>query len=132
LDWIATLWKPFVGEFAREMRSVHPHAIVFVEPPVNEKPPQWDTSAAEDPTQRRVCYAPHWYDGLTLMNKHFSTWWTIDYIGYKRGKYLNIALALSVGLNGIKKNFSRQLGTIKDEGLRHIGTLIILNESNLM
>jgi hypothetical protein len=24
---------------------------------------------------RRIAYTPHWYDGLTLMNKHFNPWW---------------------------------------------------------
>jgi len=28
--------------------------------------------------RQRVCVAPHWYDGLTLVLKTFRPWWTVD------------------------------------------------------
>jgi hypothetical protein len=119
LDWISYYWKPFIRRYTQTIRDVHSKAIIFVEPPVNEIPPVWEPEAG-DPVDR-ICYTPHWYDGVTLMNKHFSPWWTIDYIGYKRGMYSNILSALSFGYKGIKNNFSKQLGMIRDEGLGYIG-----------
>ena len=119
IDWIHQFWKPFVRAFTQTIRSAHQHAIIFVEPPVNEQPPLWNPEDG-DPTDR-ICYTPHWYDGITLMNKTFSSLWTVDYIGYIRGKYWNILGALSFGYGGIKNNFSRQLCLIKDEGTTYLG-----------
>jgi hypothetical protein len=76
IDWTAELWLPFVRRFGESVRQLHPLAIMFLDTPVNRPPPRCEG------VETRVCYAPHWYDGITLMNKHFSPWWTLDYVGF--------------------------------------------------
>jgi hypothetical protein len=121
IEWVSDYWKPFVRQFTCQIRLEHSHAIIFIEPPVNEPPPAWRPEEG-DPDDR-ICYTPHWYDGITLMNKQFSSLWTLDYIGYKRGLYWSILGALSFGRSGIHRNFTRQLGLIREEGLKYLGML---------
>lgn len=122
VDWTSDYWKPFVRNYSKKIRDAHQDALIFLEPPVNEPPPMFEE---EDDAEilRRVVYTPHWYDGITLMNKSFSRWWTVDFIGYKRGIYSSILSALSFGPRGVKDNFARQLGMIKSEGLAFIGDI---------
>ncbi|KAJ3181836.1 hypothetical protein HDU85_003351 [Gaertneriomyces sp. JEL0708] len=114
VDYINDCWMPFVRRFVQSIRAVHSDAVIFVEPPVNEHPPTWDPSHG-DP-QDRLCYAPHWYDGLTLINKHFNRWLAVDYLGYLRGKYPHIAFAVKVGNWGVAQAFRSQLKLLRDEG----------------
>lgn len=50
------------------IRSVHSDAIMFCQPPVLEIPP--DLKGTED-DDRNMVYASHYYDGLTLLTKHW-------------------------------------------------------------
>jgi hypothetical protein len=85
---------------------------------VNEIPPRLQKGI--DPTER-IIYSPHWYDGLTLVNKAFG-WWNFDYVGLKRGKYGGGVLhALKIGYRDIRQSFAEQLGWIKQEGLDYFG-----------
>lgn len=117
VDPLRQFWKPFVNDFSRAIRNVHPRSIIFVEPPVNALPPVWEDGDVEGP----IVFAPHWYDGLTLINKHFNTWFNVDYIGFLRGKYSSIAFALKFGEAAIKKGFQSQLRTLREEGEEAIG-----------
>ena len=119
VDFAEDFWRVFVRKYTSSIRSIQERAIIFIEPPVNEIPPFWRPEEG-DPVER-ICYAPHWYDGLTLMNKHFSTIFAIDYIGFIRGRYSNVLQALSFGMRGIKNNFSGQLSMIRKEGLAYLG-----------
>lgn len=55
-------WK----SWAKAIRRIHTSAILFLQPPVWVIPPLLDD---ETKTLGRVVYAPHYYDGLTLMTK---------------------------------------------------------------
>lgn len=33
---------------------------------------------------RRIAYTPHWYDGMTLVNKHFRPWFNVDVLSVLR------------------------------------------------
>ena len=48
------------------IRSVQPDAILFCQPPVLEIPPSLKGTKDDDPN---MVYAPHYYDGVTLMTK---------------------------------------------------------------
>ncbi|KAJ3271920.1 hypothetical protein HK104_004602, partial [Borealophlyctis nickersoniae] len=119
VDFLADFWKPFVRRFTHKLRAVQPQAIIFVEPPVNEFPPGWDETAG-DPGGR-LCYAPHFYDGLTLISKHFTSWFAVDYVNYLRGKYSHVCFAVKFGLSGVKSAFSMQLATLQEEGRKYLG-----------
>jgi hypothetical protein len=117
IDFLADFWKPFVNRFTKSLRAVHKDCIMFVEPPVNAVPPVWEKDDAAGP----ICFAPHWYDGLTLVNKHWNSWYNIDYIGFLRGKYSSIAFAIKFGEAAIKHCFQSQLRMIREEGERYVG-----------
>ncbi|KAF9167993.1 hypothetical protein DFQ26_001973 [Actinomortierella ambigua] len=116
---------PFCRRFAQAMRSVHRAAIIFLEPPVNEIPPSLppphdDEDVAQFDLTSRVVYAPHWYDGLTLIGKKWN-FFNIDYLGVKRGRYPNYAAAVKIGDKAIRECFRHQLACIKEEGQQSIG-----------
>ncbi|EPZ33623.1 Glycoside hydrolase, superfamily domain-containing protein [Rozella allomycis CSF55] len=117
VDFHEDFWKPFALKYVNEIRKVHNKAIIFIEPAVNESPPRWSINDPHD----RIVYAPHWYDGYTLIRKAFSAFLTVDFIGYKNGRYPTLLHSFSFGLPGIKGNFSRQLAHILKEGTDLIG-----------
>lgn len=65
-------YLPFAQKFAREIRSVDPEAILFIETEPSQVPPVNQANALEN-----IVYAPHWYDGVTLVQKTFS-----PFLGY--------------------------------------------------
>ncbi|KAF9970400.1 hypothetical protein BGZ73_006883 [Actinomortierella ambigua] len=116
---------PFCRRFAQAVRSIHRAAIIFLEPPVNEIPPSLppphdDEDVAQFDLTSRVVYAPHWYDGLTLLGKKWN-FFNIDYLGVKRGRYPNYASAVKIGDKAIRECFRHQLACIKEEGQQSIG-----------
>lgn len=50
------------------IRSVHPETIMFCQPPVMEIPPALKGTEDDDPN---MVHAVHFYDGLTLLTKHW-------------------------------------------------------------
>ncbi|KAJ3125137.1 Dynein heavy chain 1, axonemal [Nowakowskiella sp. JEL0407] len=114
--------KSFFNKFALGIRVQHPEAIIFLEPPANELPPKYD----ENDVRERIVYAPHWYDGVTLVNKVWNNWYNIRFLGVKRGIYSNYVTALLVGEENIKKGFTDELALIRKERLERIGNIPIL------
>ena len=66
-------FKPFVNRYAREIRSVAPDAILFVEGLSTSDELTWGNSDAPN-----IVHAPHWYDGFSLVLKLFYRWMTIN------------------------------------------------------
>lgn len=60
-------WLPYWKKWAPVIRSVHPEAIHFVHSPVFQIPPVIDGPEI----QGRVAFSSHFYDGLTLVTKHW-------------------------------------------------------------
>ncbi|KAI8577882.1 hypothetical protein K450DRAFT_249716 [Umbelopsis ramanniana AG] len=112
------LWMDHIQKFGEAIRSVHSEAILFVQPTVLSYPPEFPS------TMKRLAYVPHWYDGLTLVQKTWKNY-NVDVIGLKRGKYgngpLKYARALRVGEKSIRKCFQEQLGTLQHEGRDRVG-----------
>ncbi|KAF9104742.1 hypothetical protein BGX29_001354 [Mortierella sp. GBA35] len=124
-DFGARAFLPFCRRFAQAVRTIHKAAIIFLEPPVNEIPPSLppphdDDDVAQFDITSRVVYAPHWYDGLTLLNKRWN-FFNIDYLGVKRGRYPNYAAAVKIGEKAIKECFRHQLACVKEEGQAALG-----------
>ena len=113
-----THWIDHLLAYAQSIRSIHTDAIMFVQPPILQVPPQ--LPAVLD----RLVYAPHWYDGLTLVNKKWNKY-NVDFIGLNRGKYgtgsLRFIRALRIGEKAIRQCFADQLKTLQTEGLDNIG-----------
>ncbi|KAI7895421.1 glycoside hydrolase superfamily [Mucor mucedo] len=111
-------WIDYLMTYAECIRSVHWDAIMFVQSPILAIPPKLPASL------KRLVYAPHWYDGLTLVKKKWCNY-NVDFINLQRGKYgtgpLRFVRALRLGEKSIRQCFVDQLKTMKGEGLEQIG-----------
>ena len=106
--FIDEFWRPHWQTFATRMRQSHPEAILFVAPPVFAPPPQLD----ERYLKGRCCLSTHYYDGLTLVSRHWN-WFNADALGLIRGKYSSTVGAVRVGERAIRKSLQEQLGYLK-------------------
>ena len=102
-------WRPFWRKYVARIRAAHPEAINFVQPPVFAQPPPLD---GPDDLKGRACYSGHYYDGLTLVSRHWN-WFNADTLGVLRGKYWTILQALRVGEKAIRQSLQEQLGILK-------------------
>jgi len=55
-------YKPFANRFATAIRQEIPNALIFIETEPGSSPPRWGKDDAPG-----IVYAPHWYDGVTLV-----------------------------------------------------------------
>jgi hypothetical protein len=105
-------FKPFANRYAREIRSVAPEALIFVESVPSFTHLHWGKADASN-----VVHAPHWYDAVTLLKKTFMPWFTVDADTRK----------LVFGARNVRRNFAEQLGRLlhqSDEQMNGAPTLI--------
>lgn len=100
------------------IRSVWPSSIMLCQPPVMELPPALKGTADDDPN---MVHAVHFYDGLTLLTKHWNRLYNVDVIGVLRGKYLTPAFAVKIGETAIRNCLRNQLKFLRDESLQYVG-----------
>jgi hypothetical protein len=103
-------------EYAELIRKHHPEAIHFIQPPVFKRPPELPVSHLG----RRACLSPHYYDGLTLLTRHWN-WFNADALGLMRGKYSTILQAVKIGESAIRNSLQQQLGILKADCLEVLG-----------
>ncbi len=106
VDFADDYLKPFLARYAREIRSVDPEALIFLEAPVRSHPPHWDLGAIPD-----VVHAAHWYDGLTLFLKRFSPWLGVESDTNK----------VIFGRQRVRRSFAEQLARLKAEAGEYLG-----------
>ncbi|MEO8392382.1 MAG: cellulase family glycosylhydrolase [Chloroflexota bacterium] len=105
-DFVHDYLKPFIARFADGIRSVDPDAIIFVEGVPGGAHGDW---GADNPPQ--TVNAGHWYDVITLVMKHFSPDFTMDFF---TNQPVN-------GAENVGAAFAKQLGGLKTESLEHMG-----------
>ena len=110
IEFIKDFWRPHWQAYARRIRQSHPEAIMFLHPPVFAMPPP----IKEDDLRGRCCYSTHYYDGLTLVTRHWN-WFNSDALGLIRGKYKHVLQAVRIGERAIRKSFREQLGMFKED-----------------
>jgi len=92
--------KPFLLRYTEEIRSVDPDALIFIESGYESGNVIW---GPDNPPH--VVYAPHWYDGITLITKkwnpelNFRTHPTVEAV---------------VGAENVQALFQEQLGERKN------------------
>lgn len=110
MDFETDFWLPHFTAYIQRVRGFHPEAIAFVQPPVFHEPPKIPSSLLG----HRACYAPHFYDGLTLITRHWW-WFNAEPVGLLRGKYPTLAQALCFGESRVRNSLACSLAILKDD-----------------
>ncbi|EKD18776.1 putative glycosyl hydrolase [Drepanopeziza brunnea f. sp. 'multigermtubi' MB_m1] len=113
-----TYFMDYYRKHRDAIRNHHKDCILFCQPPVLEVPPSIKGTEDDDP---KMVYAPHYYDGVTLMTKKWNRYWNVDVLGVLRGRYLAPAFAVKIGETAIRNCFRDQLSAIRKEGLDYMG-----------
>ncbi|KAH0543322.1 endo-1,4-beta-glucanase [Glutinoglossum americanum] len=116
--FVNTYFMDHYRAYSSAIREVHPEAIMFCQPPVLEIPPVLKGTADDD---KRMVYAPHFYDGLTLMTKKWNRIWNVDVLGILRGRYLSPTFAIKLGETAIRNCLRDQISAIRQEGIDNMG-----------
>ncbi|ELU43029.1 cytoplasmic protein [Rhizoctonia solani AG-1 IA] len=114
--FVADYWRPHFRDYIARIRPSHPESIFFVQPPVFVQPPPLE----DEDLCGRGAYSSHYYDGLTLMTRHWN-WFNADALGLLRGKYSSVLGALRIGERAIRNSLRDQLGMLKSDALEILG-----------
>ncbi|KAF9269480.1 glycoside hydrolase family 5 protein [Marasmius fiardii PR-910] len=110
VEFVADYWRPHWQLFCERIRRAHPESIMFIQPPVFALPPPIDESYLKG----RCVYSAHYYDGLTLVTRHWN-WFNADALGLLRGRYSSPLQAVKIGETTIRKSLQEQLGMLKSD-----------------
>ncbi len=102
---------PFSRKYAEAIHTVAPRTMIFVENEVEDVSPVWPEAS-----DHRVVYAPHWYDGITLITKRF-----FPFIGSDMRSRQPV-----FGRKAIRRSYARQLGIFREEGAVQMGGVPVL------
>ncbi|ODQ79759.1 glycoside hydrolase family 5 protein [Babjeviella inositovora NRRL Y-12698] len=118
-EWfINNLFVDMYKEFKRVIRDISPDVFLFCQPPVMQIPPNLVGTGVID---SRTVYAPHYYDGMSLMFKTWNRKYNVDTLGILRGRYMNPALGIVMGEANIRKCIKRQFSEIRKECEEYLG-----------
>lgn len=107
-------------KYAKMIRRISEEWILFLQTPVNQLPPLMNS---DDVIDSRTVFAPHYYDGLTLLNKRWNRLFNVDSLGVLRGHYALPVLSVRLGERSIRSSFRDQLGRLRQEGTERIGDI---------
>jgi hypothetical protein len=117
-EFTDTYFMDFYRGYSKACREQHPDCIMLMQYPTLELPPRIKGTEDDDP---KMAFTPHYYDGITLMTKHWNSTWNVDVVGVLRGKYLHPAFAIRIGETAIRNCLRDQLATLRQEGLDRSG-----------
>lgn len=113
-----TFFMDFWRKFSEACRAQHEDCIMLMQYPTLELPPEIKGTKDDDP---RLAFTPHYYDGITLMTKHWNSTWNVDVLGVLRGRYLHPAFAIKIGETAIRNCLREQLKSLRQEGIDRTG-----------
>lgn len=75
VDYARDYMRPMINRVASAIHDIDSEAMIFVEfdAIAPGELPEWQTNDAKN-----IVYAPHWYDFVTLMSKHYVPWFGIE------------------------------------------------------
>lgn len=124
VNFVEDHFLPHLRLYFGALRDHHPELIPFIQTPVFHPPPWLNASNPQDPStdllQGRGCFSTHYYDGLTLMTRHWN-WFNADALGVLRGQYSSPVFAVKIGDKAIRKSIREQLGVLKADCLERMG-----------
>ncbi|CAG87248.2 DEHA2D13860p [Debaryomyces hansenii CBS767] len=115
----------FYISFKATIRSVTPDCFLLIEPPVLEIPPKLKGDHRHIIDSKTV-YAPHYYDGMSLLFKTWNDKYNVDTLGIMRGRYYNPVMGLVIGERSIRNCIKKQFLEMKRECEEHLGSIPIL------
>ncbi|KAG8928485.1 hypothetical protein FRC02_006854 [Tulasnella sp. 418] len=124
VSFVEEYWLPHWKSWVSRIRVAHPETIHFIQPPLFTPPPK---ISAND-ILGRACYSPHFYDGLTLMTRHWN-WFNSNTIAVLRNK-LHVVQSFKFGDEAIRKNFEDQLAIFREDVQQNVGEYpVIIGET---
>ena len=100
------------------IREYHKDAILLLQGATWELPPRIKGTPDDE---NNLIYAPHWYDGITLMTKKWNRTWNVDVYGVLRGHYYHPVFAIKLGEAAIRNCFRDQHAALRNEGIEYMG-----------
>ncbi|KAG9790962.1 glycoside hydrolase, partial [Aureobasidium melanogenum] len=113
-----TYYMDHFRKYRDAIRSIHKDCVILMQSAVLEIPPSIKDTPDDD---KRLVFATHYYDGLTLIQKHWNKYYNVDIFGLLRHRYSNPVFAVRLGESAIRNCLRDQLKAIRDEGLEHLG-----------
>ena len=106
VDFCQDYLHPFFKRYAEGIYSVDPDAMIFIEDEFGHEPPVWEPEESKN-----IVWAPHWYDGFTVLLKRFSPWIAAN----------AIERSIVIGRKNIRKSFVEQVGRLKHWAQERLG-----------
>ncbi|KAH0845652.1 putative glycosyl hydrolase [Fonsecaea pedrosoi] len=100
------------------LRAIHKDCLILVQSAVLEIPPSIKGTIDDD---KRLVFSTHYYDGITLLQKHWNKYYNVDVFGILRHKYSNPVFAVRLGETAIRNCLRDQLKAIREEGVTYLG-----------
>jgi hypothetical protein len=106
VDFTTDYWKPFALKFARALHSIDSRWIMFAEPALFTKLPQFTSEESVN-----FVNAGHWYDGVTLLTKK-----NMDIVNADVDN-----ASIIFGKRTVREYFNKYLGQLKAETAKTLG-----------
>ena len=108
-DFFWDYLRPFINNFSKEMRSIHPNSIIFIETDpfeimTDKKKSQVSKKQWTNNDAKNIVNASHWYDGFTLYLQRFI----------RHFNYNTQSLKPLFFYKNIRNDFIAQLAKIKE------------------
>ena len=101
----------FAQRFAETMRALDPRALIFIQGEPGEPAPILNVEQLPN-----MVYAPHWYDGITLMVRRYMNHFGVDMLKRR----------VVFGAGAIQESFAAQLNVFRHEAENELGGVPVL------